>query len=81
MSSGIENLIFQKKTILIKVKQKRNDETGRLDKKLFFNGNVIETWSFEEEDVFTGPLQVWVADKWNPSGIRFSVLNFLYENL
>ena len=58
-----------------------NEETRKFDKKVFFNGNIIKKWSFEDKDVFTGPLQVWIADKWRPTGIRFSVLNFIYENL
>jgi len=39
----------------------RFDETiGKLRKTVFFNGNPIASKTYKREDVFTGPLQVWI---------------------
>ena len=58
----------------------RFDETiGKLRKTVFFNGNPIASKTYKREDVFTGPLQVWIPDKWHMQAGKYTVVNFLYE--
>ena len=63
------------------VEQRLDKETGKLHQQVLLNGNRIESWNIPPEEVFTGPLQVWISDKWHPQGGRLSVLNFIYETL
>jgi hypothetical protein len=64
---------------LFKVIQRFDETIGKLRKTVFFNGNPIASKTYKREDVFTGPLQVWISDKWHMQAGKYTVVNFLYE--
>ncbi|CAG5077916.1 Oidioi.mRNA.OKI2018_I69.PAR.g8843.t1.cds [Oikopleura dioica] len=65
----------------LEIEQRFDVETGKFQKNFFFNGNIIKSWTLRQGDVFTGPLQVFISDKWHHTAELFSVVNFIYESL
>ena len=64
------------------MEQKFDNDRGKYRKDVFFNGNIIDTRTNKEpNDIFTGPLDVFISDKWHVQGGNIKVANFLYEAL
>ena len=61
--------------------QIRNETTRKLDHKIKFMGKTILEKSYHEHEVFTGPLQTWISDKWNSKTGRIHITQFVYEIL
>jgi hypothetical protein len=63
------------------VEQKFSHEINKYRKDVYFNGNIIGTRTNQKlEDIFTGPLDIYISDKWHVQGGHFNVSNFLYES-
>jgi hypothetical protein len=65
----------------ISVEQILNEKTQKLDHMIKFNGNTILSKEYDQDKVFTGELEVWISDKWNPTANRYKVRNFIYEKI
>ena len=65
----------------IKVTQKLNATTNKLDHKIKFMGETVFEKSYDEDQVFTGPLQTWISDEWNSKAGRNHITQFVYEIL
>jgi hypothetical protein len=63
------------------VTQIKNKSTNKLDQKIEFMGDIIFEKEFNEDEVFTGPLQVWISDEWHSSSSRNLITQFVYEIL
>lgn len=73
-------MVFNK--VCFQVEQKYNEKIKKYQKDIFFNGNIISTKTNDDlENIYTGPLDVFIADKWHMQGGKFTVVNFLYESL
>ena len=65
----------------INVEQILNHETQKLDHKIIFNGNTIFFNEYDQDDVFTGELQIWISDNFNGAAGKYQVRKFIYETL
>ena len=65
----------------IGVEQMMNERSGKLKHQIKFNGNPIFTKEYDEKEVFTGELQVYISDNWNRVANNFHVTNFFYQSL
>ena len=65
----------------ISVEQILNEKTQKLDHKIKFNGNTILSREYDQDEVFTGELQVWISDEWNLTANKYRVRNFIYEKI
>ena len=65
----------------INVEQILNEKTQKLDHKIKFNGNTILSTEYDQEEVFTGELEIWIADKFHNSADKYKVRKFIYETI
>ena len=55
--------------------------TNKLDQKIEFMGDIIFEKEYNEDEVFTGLLGVWISDEWHSSSSRNLITQFAYEIL
>ena len=65
----------------INVEQILNEETQKLDHKIKFNGNTILSRQYDQDEVFTGELQIWISDDFIGAAGRYEVRKFIYETI
>ena len=65
----------------LQVEQVLNNQTGKLQHKIIFDGNTVFEKSYNENEVFTGELIVHVSDPWNNQAGKCRVRKFIYEIL
>ena len=65
----------------INVEQILNEETQKLDHKIKFNGNTILSREYDQDEVFTGRLQIWISDNFISSAKAYIVRKFIYETI
>jgi hypothetical protein len=65
----------------IQVEQRKDEKSGKLKHQIKFNGNPIFTKEYDENEVFTGELQVFISDNWNRDANNLKVKRFVYESL
>jgi len=65
----------------IQVEQRLNKNSGKLKHQIKFNGNAIFTKEYNEKEVFTGELQVYISDEWSNDANRFNITRFVYQSL
>ena len=65
----------------INVEQFLNEETQKLDHKIKFNGNTILSREYDQDEVFTGELQIWIADNFHSTATKYIVRKFIYETI
>jgi hypothetical protein len=68
-------------TNIIQVTQIKNAKTNKLDHKIKFMGKTVFEKSYDEDQVFTGPLQTWISDEWNSKSGKNHITQFVYETL
>ena len=57
----------------------RNPTTHKLDHKIKFMGETILKKAYSTDEVFTGPLQVWISDEWHWDANKNKITQFVYE--
>ena len=65
----------------INVEQILNEETQKLDHKIKFNGNTILSKEYDQDEVFTGQLQIWISDNFHGTANKYKVRKFIYETI
>jgi len=65
----------------IQVEQRMNENSGKLKHQIKFNGNPIFTKEYDEKEVFTGELEVYISDDWSRVANMFNVTRFVYQSL
>ena len=65
----------------INVEQILNEETQKLDHKIKFNGNTILSREYDQDEVFTGELQIWISDNFIGAAGKYEVRKFIYETI
>jgi len=78
---GWWKIIRQKNWIKLIPPKILNSKTQKLDHKIKFNGNTILLRQYNQNEVFTGELMVYISDQWHNSVDKYRVRNFIYENL
>ena len=61
--------------------QIKNETTHKLDHTVKFMGKTIFEKTYSEYEVYTGPLEVWISDKWHDDSNRNKITQFAYEIL
>jgi hypothetical protein len=65
----------------INVEQILNEETQKLEHKIKFNGNTILSREYDQDEVFTGELQIWSSDEFHVAAGKYKVRKFIYETI
>ena len=78
MHTGSDDLrLFIKNSQVI---QKLTDEK-ELVQKISFNGRVVAENILNEDEAFSGDLQVWISDEWHDNASGFKIKKFVFEKL
>ena len=65
----------------INVEQILNEDTQKLDHKIKFNGNTILSREYDQDQVYTDMLEIWISDDFTGAADKYKVRNFIYETI